>query len=276
VGRPVALVTGASRGIGRACAHALADKGFDLGLTARTLTEGSGVDDSDAGGGASVEGSLERTAAEVEERGGRAVVRRGDLLDLESLRESVAHTASELGRLDVLVLNAVHTGVGSMLPLTDITPEVMTTKLAANVVAQLVLVQAALPVMLAQGSGRILSITSYSATNNPPAPVGKGGWGFAYAASKAGFHRLAGHLAAEHGPEGIVAINVDPGHVMTERMEANAVRLGLEGRYQGAPPSAPAAAVAWLATAIEATELNGQTVEGLRLVLERNLHPDWR
>jgi NAD(P)-dependent dehydrogenase (short-subunit alcohol dehydrogenase family) len=200
VGRPVALVTGASRGIGRACAHALADKGFDLGLTARTLTEGSGVDDSDAGGGASVEGSLERTAAEVEERGGRAVVRRGDLLDLESLRESVAHTASELGRLDVLVLNAVHTGVGSMLPLTDITPEVMTTKLAANVVAQLVLVQAALPVMLAQGSGRILSITSYSATNNPPAPVGKGGWGFAYAASKAGFHRLAGHLAAEHGP----------------------------------------------------------------------------
>jgi NAD(P)-dependent dehydrogenase (short-subunit alcohol dehydrogenase family) len=276
VGRPVALVTGASRGIGRACAHALADKGFDLGLTARTLTEGSGVDDSDAGGGASVEGSLERTAAEVEERGGRAVVRRGDLLDLESLRESVAHTASELGRLDVLVLNAVHTGVGSMLPLTDITPEVMTTKLAANVVAQLVLVQAALPVMLAQGSGRILSITSYSATNNPPAPVGKGGWGFAYAASKAGFHRLAGHLAAEHGPEGIVAINVDPGHVMTERMEANAARLGLEGRYQGAPPSAPAAAVAWLATAIEATELNGQTVEGLRVVLERNLHPDWR
>ena len=276
MGRPVALVTGASRGIGRACAHALADKGFDLGLTARTLTEGSGVDDSDAGGGASVEGSLERTAAEVEERGGRAVVRRGDLLDLESLRESVAHTASELGRLDVLVLNAVHTGVGSMLPLTDITPEVMTTKLAANVVAQLVLVQAALPVMLAQGSGRILSITSYSATNNPPAPVGKGGWGFAYAASKAGFHRLAGHLAAEHGPEGIVAINVDPGHVMTERMEANAARLGLEGRYQGAPPSAPAAAVAWLATAIEATELNGQTVEGLRVVLERNLHPDWR
>jgi NAD(P)-dependent dehydrogenase (short-subunit alcohol dehydrogenase family) len=152
----------------------------------------------------------------------------------------------------------------------------MTTKLAANVVAQLVLVQAALPVMLAQGSGRILSITSYSATNNPPAPVGKGGWGFAYAASKAGFHRLAGHLAAEHGPEGIVAINVDPGHVMTERMEANAARLGLEGRYQGAPPSAPAAAVAWLATAIEATELNGQTVEGLRVVLERNLHPDWR
>lgn len=272
----MALVTGASRGIGRACAHALADAGFDLGLTARTLTEGSGVDDSDAGAGATVEGSLERTAAEVADRGGRAVVRAADLLDLDSLRAAVADTVGELGRLDVLVLNAVHTGAGSMLPLVDVTPEVMTTKLAANVVAQLVLVQAALPTMLAQGGGRIIAITSYSATNNPPAPVGEGGWGFAYAASKAGFHRLAGHLAAEHGKQGIVAINVDPGHVLTERMQANQARLGLEGRYSGAPPSAPAAAVAWLATTDEARELNGQTVEGLRLVLQRGLHPDWR
>jgi NAD(P)-dependent dehydrogenase (short-subunit alcohol dehydrogenase family) len=272
----VALVTGASRGIGRACAHALAEAGFDLGLTARTLTEGSGVDDSDAGQGAAVEGSLERTGAEVEERGGRAVLHTADLLDLDSLRAAVTGTVAELGRLDVLVLNAVHTGAGSMLRLADITPELLITKLSANVVAQLVLVQAALPVMLAQSGGRIIGLTSYAATNDPPAPVGKGGWGYAYAASKAGFHRLAGHLAVEHREQGIVAVNVDPGHVLTERMLANQVRLGLEGHYVGAPPSAPAAAVAWLATADGAAELNGQTVEGLRLVLQRGLHPDWR
>jgi NAD(P)-dependent dehydrogenase (short-subunit alcohol dehydrogenase family) len=197
-------------------------------------------------------------------------------LDLDSLRRAVSGTVDELGRLDVLVLNAVHTGAGSMLRLADITPELLTTKLAANVVAQLVLVQAALPVMLAQGGGRIISITSYSATHDPPAPAGEGGWGYAYAASKAGFHRLAGFLAVEHGKDGIVAVNVDPGHVLTERMQANAARLGLEDRYQGAPPSAPAAAVRWLATADEARDLNGQTVEGLRLVLQRGLHPDWR
>jgi NAD(P)-dependent dehydrogenase (short-subunit alcohol dehydrogenase family) len=276
VGRPVALVTGASRGIGRACAHALAESGLDLGLTARTLTEGSGVDDSDVGAGAPVEGSLQRTAAEVEERGGRAVVHAADLLDLDSLRSAVKQTVEELGRLDVLVLNAVHTGAGSMLRLTDIAPELLTTKLAANVVAQLVLVQSALPVMLDQGGGRIIGITSYSATHDPPAAVGEGGWGYAYGASKAGFHRLAGFLAVEHGGDGIVAVNVDPGHVHTERMQANAARLGLEDRYQGAPPSAPAAAVAWLATADEARELNGQTVEGLRLVLKHDLHADWR
>jgi NAD(P)-dependent dehydrogenase (short-subunit alcohol dehydrogenase family) len=274
--RPTVLVTGASRGIGRACAHALADAGFDVGLTARTLSEGSGIDDSDAGQGSPVEGSLERTAAEVEARGGGAAVFAADLLDLESLRRAVEGTVAEFGRLDVLVLNAVHTGAGSMLRLADISPELLTTKLAANVVAQVVLVQAALPVMLAQGGGRVIAITSYSATHDPPAPVGEGGWGYAYAASKAGFHRLAGFLAVEHGPQGIVAINVDPGHVLTERMQANAARLGLENKYAGAPPSAPAAAVAWLAAADEARELNGQTVEGLRLVLQRNLHPDWR
>jgi NAD(P)-dependent dehydrogenase (short-subunit alcohol dehydrogenase family) len=274
--RPVAFVTGASRGIGRASAHALAAAGLDVALTARTLREGEGVDDSDAGAGASVEGSLDRTAGEVRDRGGAALPLVADLVDHDSLRAAVAATSAHFGRLDVLVLNAVHTGAGSMLRLLDTPPETLTLKLHANAVAQLVLVQAALPVMLAAGAGRIIGITSYAASHDPTSPVGAGGWGYAYAASKAAFHRLAGHVAVEHGQDGIVAVNVDPGHVVTERMAANAERLGLEGRYTGAPPSAPAAAVAWLATAAEAVELNGQTVNGLRLALDRGLHPDWR
>ncbi|HEU5033212.1 MAG TPA: SDR family NAD(P)-dependent oxidoreductase [Mycobacteriales bacterium] len=273
---PVALVTGASRGIGRACAHALAEHGFRVAVTARTLHEGAGVDDSDSGSGAPIEGSLERTAAEVRERGGQALPVVADLLDHDSLRKAVATTLGTWGRLDVLVLNAVHTGAGSMLPVLDTDPQLLTTKLQANAVAQLVLVQAALPAMLDQGGGRVIGVTSYAASHDPTAPVGRGGWGYAYAASKAAFHRLAGHLAVELGDRGIVAVNVDPGHVLTERMRANSDRLGLTGHYQGAPPSAPAAAVAWLATAPEASELNGQSISGLKLVLDRSLHPDWR
>jgi NAD(P)-dependent dehydrogenase (short-subunit alcohol dehydrogenase family) len=163
-----------------------------------------------------------------------------------------------------------------MLPIEQTTPGMLTTKLLANTVAQLVLVQAALPLLRASGDGRVIAMTSYAATHDPSSPVGQGGWGYAYAASKAAFHRLAGHLAVEFGGDGIVAVNVDPGHVITERMRANAERLGLEGRYAGAPPSAPAAAVAWLATSPEASALNGQTVSGLKLALDKNLHDDWR
>lgn len=274
--RPVALVTGASRGIGRASAHALADAGFDVAVTARTLREGTGVDDSDAGQGAAIEGSLERTADEVRAHGVEALPLVADLIDHDSLRHAVADTVAHFGKLDVLVLNAVHTGVGSMLRIADTTPDMLTTKLHANAVAQLVLVQAALPTMVTQGGGRIIAITSHTATHDPTAPVGEGGWGYAYAASKAAFHRLAGHLAVEFGGSGVIAVNVDPGHVHTERMQANAQRLGLEGRYAGAPPTAPAAAVAWLASADEARDLNGQTVNGLKLALDKSLHPDWR
>jgi NAD(P)-dependent dehydrogenase (short-subunit alcohol dehydrogenase family) len=274
--RPVAFVTGASRGIGRACAIALADAGFDVAFTARTAREGEGRDNSDSGGGAVVEGSLERTASEVTARQAQALPLVADLTDFASLEAAIATTVENWGRLDVLVLNAVDTGPGSMLRISDTPIEALETKLAANVVAQLVVVKAALPAMLAAGGGRIIGITSYAATHDPTAPVGDGGWGYGYAASKAAFHRLAGHLAVELGDQGIVAINVDPGHVLTERMQANAKRLGLEGKYHGAPPSAPAAVVAWLATSAEAAHLNGQTVDGLRLALQRGLHTDWR
>jgi len=276
VSRPVALVTGASRGIGRACAIALADSGFDVAFTARTAKEGEGRDDSDSGGGVQIEGSLESTAAEVEARGAQALPLVADLTDFDSLRAAVDAVATHWQRLDVLVLNAVHTGAGSMLRIADTPIEMLETKLRANALAQVVLVKQALPHLMSSGGGRIIGITSYAATHEPTAPVGEGGWGYAYAASKAAFHRLAGHLAVEVGPHGIIAINVDPGHVMTERMIANAARLGLEGKYRGAPPSAPAAAVAWLASAPEAVELNGQTVEGLKLALQHQLHPDWR
>ncbi|HVS68962.1 MAG TPA: SDR family NAD(P)-dependent oxidoreductase [Mycobacteriales bacterium] len=274
--RPVALVTGASRGIGKACVLALADAGFDVAFTARTAREGDGRDDSDAGGNVPIEGSLERTAAEAAERGAQTLPLVADLTDFASLEAAVAATVERWGRLDVLVLNAVHTGAGSMLRILDTPTELLVTKLVANAAAQHAIVRAALPTMLAAGGGRIIAITSYAATHDPSAPVGEGGWGYSYAASKAAFHRMAGHLAVEVGNQGIVAVNVDPGHVMTERMAANAARLGLEGRYEGAPPSAPAAAVAWLATATDAVELNGQTVNGLKIALERGLHPDWR
>ena len=266
------LVTGASRGIGKATAIALAEAGLDVAITARTLHEGEGVDDSD-NAGRSVPGSLDTTAALIEDAGRRALAVPMDLLDRASLVAAVERVIEEWGHLDVLVNNAVHTGPGSMLRFDDTTIEMIETKLAANVVSQLVLIKTVLPHMLERGRGTIVNVTSAVAYQDPPAPPGKGGWGSGYAMSKGAFHRIAPSLAVEY--PSLRFFNVQPGYVVTERMEVNAKSLGLEGRYPGAPPSVPAAVIAWAVTSPDADELNGTTLEAQQIAKQRGLHPDW-
>ncbi|MET0825313.1 MAG: SDR family NAD(P)-dependent oxidoreductase, partial [Acidimicrobiales bacterium] len=110
---PVALVTGASRGIGRATAIALAEKGFDVALGARTVHEGDGRDDARPGS-APLPGSLEATASAVEALGVRALPVRMDLHERESLTAGAATVLDDRGRNDVRVNNAVGPGPGSM------------------------------------------------------------------------------------------------------------------------------------------------------------------
>ena len=270
-----ALVTGATRGIGKATAVALAASGWDVAFTGRTVREGDGRDGSDTGEGRPLPGSLESTAELVEGERRRALPLQADLRDQTALRGAVDRVVAEWGGVDLLVNNAVDTGPGSMVPIVELTVAQLETKLAANVVANLVLVQAVLPGMLERGRGTIVDVTSHTATADPPGPVGEGGWGLAYAASKAAFHRFAPLLAVELGHRGIRAYNVDPGYVDTERQQVNAAALGLVGRYSGAPPSVPAAAIAWLVDHPDAVA-NGQTVKALKTALTHQLHPDWR
>lgn len=268
----VALVTGASRGIGKATAIALAKSGLDVAVTARTVHEGEGVDDSDTAG-RSVPGSLDTTAALIEAEGRRALKIPMDLLDHASLNAAAERVLSDWGRIDLLVNNAVHTGPGSMSRFEDTTIEMIETKLAANVVSQVVLVKAVLPHMVERGSGTVVNVTSAVAITDPPAPAGEGGWGSAYAMSKGAFHRMVGILAVEYPT--LQFFNVEPGYVVTERMEVNAKNLGLEGVYPGAPPTVPASVIAWLATAPEASVLNGQTISAQRFAKERATHEPW-
>ncbi|HXW35695.1 MAG TPA: SDR family oxidoreductase [Acidimicrobiales bacterium] len=274
--RATAFVTGASRGIGRAAAIALAEAGFDVAITARTLHEGDAVDESDTGGGRSLPGSLDETSRAIRAIGTNVLPVVVDLHDSRSLRAAVQTTIEAWGHIDVLVNNAVDTGPGSMVPFLDLTIEQLERKLRANVVAQAVLIKAVLAPMLRAGGGVIIDVSSHVATGDPAAPVGSGGWGVAYAASKAAFHRFAPILALELEDSGIRIHNVDPGYVETERQKVNAASLGLEGRYPGAPPSVPASVIAWLAVSSEAKDLNGKTVQAQRFALEHGLHPDWR
>jgi hypothetical protein len=246
-----------------------------VAVTGRTLRAGEGRDDSDTGGGRPLPGSLHETADLIRQSGTDAVELGADLHDHRALRHVVAKVLAEWGGLDLLVNNAVDTGPGSMVPILELTVDQMEAKLDANVVAQLVLIQSVLPSMLEAGAGTIVNVTSHTATADPPGPVGRGGWGLAYAASKAAFHRFAPLLAIELGDRGIRAYNLDPGYVETERQLVNAAALGLTGHYHGAPPSVPAAAIVWLAGTTAAVA-NGETVRALKVALDHDLHPDWR
>jgi NAD(P)-dependent dehydrogenase (short-subunit alcohol dehydrogenase family) len=271
----VAFVTGASRGIGKQAAIALAEAGLDVVITGRTIREGEGVDDSH-GAARPIPGSLETTAEAIEAMGRRALPVPMDLHDRPTLGDAVQRALDEWGRIDVLVNNAIDTGPGDMSRFEDAPVEHLEAKLSANVISQIILIKAVVPGMLERGDGTLVNVTSAVAVIDPQAPVGEGGWGAMYAMSKGAFHRLAGILAVELGDRGIRAFNLEPGFVITERMEVNAGDLGLAGRYPGAPPTVPAAVVAWLGTSPDAAELNGTTITAQRFARERGLHPDWR
>lgn len=267
--RGVAFVTGASRGIGAAAAQALAGAGFDVVVTARTLTEGErherGSRDSDD---RPLPGSLETTAAAVRARGGRALPVRLDLLDPASLAAAVDAAEARCGAIDVLVNNGIYQGPGTMQRLLDLRPEDAEKVVRGNLLSPLWLVQRVLPGMLARGRGAIVNVVSAAGASDPPAPTGAGGWGFAYAASKAALARMAGVLAVEHAGSGVSFFNVEPGFVITEALRSRGLHVEFEKSLKDVPPTVAAGVIAWLVTDPGAAAWNGRTVSAPKLAKE--------
>ena len=247
--RPVAFVTGASRGIGAACAIALAESGFDVALAARTVEEGTGVLDGDLRGSRPDEpiaGSLETTAEAVAAFGRRALTIGMDVADLPSVAEGVDRLVGEWGGTDVIVNVAHYRGPGYDAGLLGTPLEVFEKTLAGDVLAPLLILQKLVPGMVERGRGTVVQMSSYVAAQNPPGPPGRGGWGLPYAVGKGGFDRIAGVLAQELSDTGVLVYNVEPG------LTAYGKRL-TEQRQQYPwadinDPESIGAAVAWLVT----------------------------
>ena len=187
----VAVVTGASRGLGLELARALAGRGWDLVLDARGAP------------------ALEAAAATVAGGGGGEVVAiPGDVGDAAHRRDLVA-AAERLGRLDLLVNNASVLGPSPQPRLAEYPLDVLAQVYDVNVVAPLGLVQLALPLLVASG-GAVLNITSDAAVEPYE------GWG-GYGSSKAAFEQLSNVLAAEQ--PGLRVWWVDPGDMRTRMHE---------------------------------------------------------
>ena len=180
------MITGASKGLGRALAEALAERGWALVIDARG------------------EGDLKDAATELSQRTEvRAIA--GDVTDEEHRRQLVS-AATELGRLDALVNNASLLGPSPQPALAAYPLAALDQVYRVNVFGPLALIQATLP-LLSQSDGRILNVTSDAAVE------GYEGWG-GYGSSKAALEQLTNVLAAEH--PAVRVYWVDPGDMRTQ------------------------------------------------------------
>ncbi len=271
--RPVAMITGASRGIGRAAAIDLAHAGFDIVITARTEREGEGRSDTDDG--LALPGSLESTAATLTAAGAEVLAVRMDLLDRPSVLAAVEAAYERFGTIDLLMNNAVYQGFGGMELIADIPDDGLANVIEGNVFAQLALVRAVLPRMVAAAGGTIVNMISSTGYVDPPAPSGSGGWGLGYAMSKAAFGRITPLVHVEYGAQGIRAFSVDPGFTITEKMIAAGRAAQYSKHFTPATPEVIGKAIRWLATDPAADEYCGKVVIAQREVAKRGLLPGW-
>lgn len=189
--RKVAIVTGGARGIGRGCAHALAGAGHDIALVDVLVPE------------------MQRTADEIRAIGRDCLTLHADVSLHRRAQEVVSNVQETFGRIDFLLNNA-----GRSMPkgILEITEAEFDSTIAVDLKSCFNYIQAVAPLMLAQGGGRIVSMSSLNAhSGGVTAAVSR----FAYAAAKAGILGMTRALAKELGPT--ILINaICPGLIETE------------------------------------------------------------
>jgi len=171
----VAIVTGGSRGIGRAIALAMANAGADLVITGRQ------------------EGSLQKTAGEIRALGRRALTFAYDISDVEASAAMVAEVVKERGTVDILVNNA---GAVILGPAEEVTPDSWDAVFGVNLRGMFFITRAAGLVMKPKRRGKIINIASMMGLGGYPNRVG-------YGASKGGVVQMTRMLAIEWAPHGL-------------------------------------------------------------------------
>jgi NAD(P)-dependent dehydrogenase (short-subunit alcohol dehydrogenase family) len=235
----VALVTGAARGLGRAISLALAHAGADVALGLRDVKADSGL------------------VAEIHAMGRRALPLQMDMTKLEQVRRAVEDTAKEFGRLDILVNNA---GLGPENPAENVREEDFDLTVAVNLKGTFFASQAAGRVMIQQGSGKIINMSSQAGFAALPTES-------IYCMTKAAIAHLTKCLAVEWGKHNITVNAVAPTFIRTPGTEAaladEAFRADtierIAGLHRIGEPMEVAGAVVFLASPA-ASLITGETI----------------
>ncbi len=222
----VAVITGASRGIGRTTALALAREGVHLVLAARTVEEGS------------LPGTIGDTAARARELGVEAVPVATDLSCEADLERLAQVAVDRFGGADILINNGAVTQLDSWAaPLLEIPREDWYYQFAVNLHAPFILTQLLVPAMEARGGGRILNLTAgcgevHRLPEEPPFREAIGDFRMAapaYLASKRALDRFGNVVAPELARKNIAIIGVMPGLAASELTVRNVEQAGLDG-----------------------------------------------
>jgi len=195
-----ALITGASRGIGKATTLALAQAGFDVALVSRSLE------------------TLRPVLDELQDSGVTARAYPLDLAQLEGIQATFADIVADFGTPTVMINSA---GMGYTGPLATMPLDHWRQVIDLNLTSVLLCIQAVLPAMRAIGGGTIVNLASIAAKSAFP------DWG-AYTVSKAGLVALTRVLAAEEQPHGIRVVTVSPGAVNTPLWDTDTVHADFD------------------------------------------------
>jgi 3-oxoacyl-[acyl-carrier protein] reductase len=227
----IALVTGASRGLGRSIASTLAQAGATVIVNYHAN-----------------QAAAEAVVQEIEQQQGRAFALQADVADAAAVTQLFEQIRGVAGEVDIVVNNA---GIGVPKPFLDITPDDWQQVLQTNLTSAFLVSQAAIPAMMAKGFGRLITISSTAAQTG-------GVIGPHYTASKAGMIGLMHSYAALLAPHGITANAVAPALIETDMIRNNPnITPDLIPLKRFGQPQEVADAVLLLATN---GYINGQTI----------------
>jgi NAD(P)-dependent dehydrogenase (short-subunit alcohol dehydrogenase family) len=238
--RPVCLITGASAGIGAACARLAARRGYDLALTYNTDPKGA-----------------QAVAQDAQEAGAKTLILQADVADPAAIDALYARIDATFGRLDALINNAGI--VGQTARVTDLTHDRLRQIFDVNVIGAILVAQGAVNRMEPQGTGVIINISSVAAR------LGSANQYVDYAATKGAIDTFTKGLSDEVAPKGIRVMALAPGLIETDIHEKGG-EPGRAARLGGSTPMGRAGtadeiahAVLWLMSD-EASYVTGSTL----------------
>jgi len=268
----VAIITGASRGIGRQAAIDLAHRGVKVVITARTVNHDPAVI-----------GSLSATAKAIEDAGGEVLMVQADVANRDDLKRLVAETVAHFGGVDILVNNAAATeGSVWSKAFLDITYDEWTNHFDVHVHAPFILMQMVTPIMASRGGGRIINITTGSAEAHrlieevvpPTASFGQSVTVPSYFASKRALDRLGNVVSPELRKFNVFVVTMHPGFVASEVVSARLESQPTEGKAVPIDTGIPARMIVYFAACADPEEYTGRLFKAEReyaeLALDRS------